>query len=404
MFKHINGMRRFKMKILEHVSEQEVLDLVLQMVGTESHKECDQKEETVAKWIAAQFEKEGIDSSIDVVVEGRPNAYGVIKGDDESIMLMLTGHTDTVPGFKMKYDPFKPFIEDGKVYGRGSVDMKGALAAMMAAMFAVKRSGVKLSHTAMFAGVIDEEECSQGSEHMIKTGIVPKHVIIGEPTNLEVAIAHKGMEWIEVKFKGVATHGSRPKEGINAIYAAALFSNMVREELEPKIDAKTFPLLGNGSINIGKIKGGDDPNIVPDECTLEIDRRWLPSETLESIHNEIEALAIKAADVIGATVEVRAMRELTSSMINAPYSIDATDAFVKDVCDISGSTTGTETIPRDFPGWSDAGLIGIHTPAKCIIMGPGDIVQAHANDEFCSVEQIMQASEIYYQLILKMCK
>ncbi len=392
------------MKVLEHISEQEILDLVLEMVGTESHKECDQKEEAVAKWMVSQFENEGIETSLDAVVEGRPNAYGVIKGDDEAIMLMLTGHTDTVPGFKMKYDPFKPFVKDGKVFGRGSVDMKGALAAMMAAMFAVKRSGVKLSHTAMFAGVIDEEECSKGSEHMIKTNIVPKHVVIGEPTNLDVTIAHKGMEWVEVKFKGVATHGSRPKEGINAIYAASLFSNMVREELEPKIDSKVFPLLGNGSINIGKIKGGDDPNIVPDECTVEIDRRWLPSETLESIHKEIEELAIKAADVIGAKVEIRAMRELTSSMINAPYSISETDDFVKTVCDISEGITKSDKTPKAFPGWSDAGLIGIHTPAKCIIMGPGDIVQAHANDEFCSVEQIMQASEIYYELILKMCK
>jgi len=392
------------MKILEHVSEQEILDLVFQIVGTESHKECKQKEEAVARWIVSEFGKEGINSNLDVVVKGRPNAYGVIKGENEDIMLMLSGHTDTVPGFKMNYDPFKPFIKDGKVYGRGSVDMKSALVAMMAAMIAVKRSGIKLSHTVMFAGVIDEEECSKGSEHLIKTNIVPKHVIIGEPTNLDVTIAHKGMEWIEVKFKGVATHGSRPKEGINAIYAAGLFCNMVREELEPSINAKTFPLLGNGSINIGKIKGGDDPNIVPDECIVEIDRRWLPNETLESIHKEVEDLAIKAAKVIGAKVEIRAMRELTSSMINAPYSISGTDEFVENVCGVSQGITGIEKKPKAFPGWSDAGLIGNHTPAKCIIMGPGDIVQAHANDEFCSVEQILQASEIYYQLIIKMCK
>lgn len=392
------------MKILEHVTQAEIVDLVVQLVDIESHKMCAQKEVTVANWIAKQFEKEEVTSQIDIVEDQRPNVYGTIKGKNKDIMLMLNGHIDTVPGFKMNYEPFKAFIKEEKIYGRGSVDMKGALAAMMAAIFAVKRSGIELNHSVMFAGVIDEEERSKGSEHLIKSNIRPQYIVIGEPTNLEVSTAHKGMEWIEVKFKGVATHGSRPKEGINAIYAASLFCNLVRESLEPAIESKIFPLLGNGTINIGKIGGGDDPNIVPDECRIEIDRRWLPSDTLKAIHEEIEAVAKKASDLIGTQYEVRPMRELTSSMINAPYNIDVNDDFVKTLCQIATSVTGEEKKPVAFPAWSDAGILGVHTYAKCIIMGPGDIVQAHANDEFCSIEQIVQASEIYYNLILNLCK
>ncbi len=392
------------MTILDQVTEEEIVNLVTQLVGIESHKLNEKRESAVANWIAHQFKVEGIASLIDVVEENRPNVYGIIEGKTEGIKLMLNGHIDTVPGFKMNYDPFKPFIKDGNIYGRGTADMKGAIAAMMAALIGVKRSGVNLEHSVMFAGVIDEEERSKGSELLIRKTINPEYVVIGEPTKLEVAVAHKGMEWVEVKFCGIATHGSRPKEGINAIYAAGYFCDLVRESLEPAIEMRTFPLLGNGTINIGKINGGDDPNIVPDECRIEIDRRWLPNETLEAVHQEIEKTAKKAGELIGAKVEVRAMRELTSEMINAPFSLSPEDEFVKTVCNLTETITGNLKKPIAFPAWSDAGILGVHTNAKCLILGPGDIVQAHANDEFCSLKQIIEAAEIYYQLILNRCQ
>ncbi|WP_026894478.1 M20 family metallopeptidase [Clostridiisalibacter paucivorans] len=392
------------MNLLDFISKEEILSLITDLIRVEGHKDTEKRESDVARFIKNYFEKEGISTEIDIIEENRPNVYGYLKGKTDGINLMFNGHIDTIPGFTMDYPPFQPFVKDGKIYGRGSADMKGGITAMLSAMTAIKRAGVDLDETVMFAGVIGEEERSKGTEHLLKINIIPKNVVIGEPTDLEVSIAHKGMEWIEVKFNGKSTHGSRPHEGINAVYAASEFCKLVREELQPKVEKQEFPLLGHGTINVGLIKGGDDPNIVPDTCLVQIDRRWLPNQTLDGIHNEIKEVAQKAVNIIGGTFEVRAMREFTASMINAPHSIKEDDELVENLLDITEDVTGKPKNPVAFPAWSDAGLLGNHSDAKCVVLGPGNIVQAHANDEFCDIEQICQATEIYFNLILKMCK
>ena len=391
------------MKITEFISQQEIIDIISKLVSIEGHKDVETRESKVAYYIKDLLEHENILTEIKEIEKNRPNIYGKIKGQDDTIQLMFNGHIDTVPGFTMDYEPFKPYIKDGKIYGRGSADMKGGITAMLAALLAVKREGIKLNKTVMFAGVIGEEERSKGTEQLIKDKIIPRNVIIGEPSQLKVSIAHKGMEWIEVKFKGRATHGSRPHEGINAIYIASEFCRLINERLEPEIESKKFELLGNGTINVGRIIGGDDPNIVPDNCSVQIDRRWLPNETLESIHKEIEDLAKVASQKFGGNYEIRAMRELTASMINAPHSIDCNHKLVKTALETVEEVTGEKQLARDFPAWSDAGLLSNHTSAKCIILGPGNINQAHANDEFCYIDEILKASEIYFNLIKKLC-
>lgn len=391
------------MEINEFISENEIINLTSNLISIEGHKDTNVKEYKVSEYIKKLFEAEKIPFEIKEIEKNRNNIYGKIEGDNDKIHLMLNGHIDTIPGFTMEYEPFKPFIKNGKIYGRGSADMKGGLAAMISAMIAVKRQGLKLRRTVMFAGVIDEEERSKGTEQLIKENVNPNYVVIGEPTNLRVCIAHKGMEWIEVKFIGKATHGSRPHDGKNAIYMASEFCRQIYEELDPKISEREFELLGSGAINVGRIAGGDDPNIVPDSCRVEIDRRWLPNETLESIHREVEEYAKKASEKFNGEYEIKAMREFTASMINAPYSINSNSKLVQIALNISNEVTGKELPPRDFPAWSDAGLLSNHTDAKCIILGPGNINQAHANDEFCEIDDIVKASEIYYKLIKKLC-
>nr|WP_312578550.1 M20 family metallopeptidase [Sedimentibacter sp.] len=391
------------MEINKFISENEIINITSNLISIEGHKGTDAKEGNVAEYINKLLKTEGIATKVKEIEKNRNNIYGKIEGDNEKIHLMLNGHIDTIPGFNMEYEPFKPFIKNGKIYGRGSADMKGGLAAMISAMIAVKRQGLKLHRTVMFAGVIDEEERSKGTEQLIKENVKSDYVVIGEPTNLRVCIAHKGMEWIEVKFIGKATHGSRPHEGKNAIYMASEFCKLIYEKLEPKISKNKFELLGSGTINVGRIIGGDDPNIVPDSCRVEIDRRWLPNETLESIHREIEEYAKKASEKFNGKYEIRAMREFTASMINSPHSIDPNNELVQISLKVSNEVTGQELPSREFPAWSDAGLLSNHTDAKCIILGPGNIDQAHANDEFCDIDDIVKASEIYYKLIKKLC-
>lgn len=387
----------------EYISEREILEIVMDLIRIESHKNVSQKELNVAQYIYSVFEKENIEVSLEVIEKNRPNVYAYLGDKKDDVDLLFNGHIDTVPGFTMDYAPFKPFIRDGNIYGRGSADMKGAIGAMIAAFIAIKREGLKLTRSCMFSGVIDEEERSKGTEQLIKNGLRPKNVIIGEATELNLCTGHKGMEWIEVTFVGKATHGSRPEEGTNAIYMASEFCNNINNKLQPMIKNRVFDYLGNGSINVGKIMGGDDPNIVPDTCIVQMDRRWLPQETLEDIQEEISIIAREIASKYNGKYKIKAMREFTAELINRPYKIDDDHPFVQSMKNIVDSVTNKTPSTIAFPAWSDAGLLSYHTRANCVILGPGNINQAHANNEFCSISDILLATEIYYSAIKKIC-
>ena len=391
------------MNLNDYISNDEVIELSKKLISIESHKDNPIRESKVAEYINQLLINENIETELDLIEENRPNVYGYIIGENPSIELMLNGHIDTIPGFNMDYEPFKPFIKDGKIFGRGSADMKSGIAAFLSAMIALKRSGKQLKNTLMFAGVIGEEERSKGTERLVKNKIFAKNVVIAEPTDLKVSVTHKGMEWIEIEFLGKSTHGSRPHEGINSIYMASEFCSLIINELQPKIESNSFDMLGNGTINVGVIKGGNDPNIVPDSCTIQIDRRWLPNEKLSESYEELELIADKVINKFGGTYKIRGMRELTASMTNAPHSIDVNDPLVKEALKSTEKFTLEKQLPRDFPAWSDAGILSNHTDAKSIILGPGHINQAHANDEFCDISQIIAASNIYLDLIEKFC-
>lgn len=387
------------------IKKEEVIALAEKLVAIESHKHYDNQESDVAKFIKDFLHEEGITTEMEEIEPKRPNIYGFLPGEEDEHYLMFNGHTDTVPGFNMDYEAFKPFIKDGNLHGRGSVDMKGAIAAMLGAIIAIKRKGDTLKKGVVFAGVIDEEQACKGTEQIVRSGkIKPKLAVIGEPTNLETAIVHKGMEWIEVTFKGRATHGSRPKEGINAIYLANEFLSRLRYDLEPKIFQKTYPLLGTATINPGVIKGGDDPNIVPDRCVVQMDRRWLPNETIDEVYQEIEDLAQSVVNRMEGSFSIRRMDEETAALYNMPHSIDPDHPLVREALRITEEITKIKGEPVAFPGWSDGAQLSNNIDTKAIVLGPGDISQAHSNDEYCSIEQIWQATKIYYGIIQSFCQ
>lgn len=392
------------MQARDFVKEKEIIDLVLKLVSIESHKECEAQESDVAKFINELMQQEGLASYTVEAAPGRLNVISEMKGETDAIGLMFNGHTDTIPGFNMDHAPFEPYIQDGNIYGRGSVDMKGGIAAMLAALLAAKRAGLKLKKGVMFAGVIDEEQCSKGTEYLIKeTDIRPETAVIGEPTKLEVAIAHKGMEWTEVTFTGRSGHGSRPYEGRNAIYAASEFISLLRSELIPEVEATTFDLLGNGTLSVGVIQGGDDPNVIPDRCSVQFDRRYLPNEGLDEIYAKYQELASRAAEALGCECSVRSIDEAVASLKNTPHSIDADDILVREALAAVELVTGKSQQPVAFPAWSDGALLSNNIGTRCIVLGPGNINQAHANTEYCSVQEIIDAVSIYFELIKRLC-
>lgn len=391
------------MSFFTHVTREEALNFFTELIAAEGHKDVPQKESFVVKKLSEFFEKEQIPIDFEDIEENRSNIYATLKGYDEELELLFNGHTDTIPGFQMDFDPFKPFVKDGNLYGRGACDMKAGLSAFALAMAAIKRSSVYIKKTVMFAGVIDEEERSKGSVALVKSGKRPKYVLVGEPTSLEVCVAHKGMEWIEIICQGRSTHASTPENGVNAVYMASSIAGEIEKVLQPDIEANKHPLLGSGSICVGVLRGGDDPNIVPDRAILQIDRRWLPTQTLEEIYEELEIIAQKVAVSYGGSVEVRGLDELTCEMKNLPYSLDTKDPFVDRVIKVVEQVTKQTKAATAFPAWSDAGLLANFSGSKCIVLGPGDIGKAHSSDEYCPIDEFYQVCEIYYQLILEYC-
>jgi len=390
---------------MSFVSREELLEIVSDLIRIESHKFAQGEEREIALHIQKILEKEGIRNDLVEVEERRCNIYGYLPGEEEENYLMFNGHTDTVPPFDMTIPPFDPVIREGLLYGRGSVDMKSAVGAMLAAMIGLKRGGFSLRKGLVFAGVIDEEKSCKGTEHIVRHGPIPKMAVIGEPTDLYVSIAQKGMEWIEVSFSGKAAHGSRPKEGINAIYLASECIRLIREELEPALEKRIHPLVGAPTINVGVIQGGDDPNIVADKCVIRIDRRWTPEETIEGITEEVEKLAARVTknNSLGS-YSLRGMREHTAALLNKPFVIEADHPLVLKASKEVERVVGEKREPRGFPAWSDAGQLSNERGVNCIVLGPGSLEKAHSNDEYVPVEEVMQAYQIYFNLALEMCE
>jgi len=391
------------MEIFNWFAKEEMNQLLLDILSIESHKDYQHKELKVAQWLKDFFQNENLPVCLEDVEPNRPNVIASLgDSNPQDSKLMFNGHLDTVPGFEMDYPPFEPFIQDGNIYGRGASDMKGALVAMIVALAAAKRSHLKISESIVFTGVVDEEESSKGAEALVKKGYQTEHIIIGEPTQLNVSTTHKGMEWLEFTFHGKSAHGSNPHEGKNAIYAASEFCQVLENDLQPQLEQTRNEKLGSGTVSVGRISGGSRPNIVPASCTVEVDRRWLPEEDLDIVNNELITIAKDIAEARGTTVDCRIMDESTASMGNHPYEFPTADPFLKQVTDITEKVTAAPVRQNGFPAWSDAGILGVQTDAKCIILGPGNIEQAHADNEYCSLNEIYQASEIYFKLIQAM--
>lgn len=387
------------MDIKNFITKEEIIDIAKNLISIDSHE----KEGKVALWINEYLKKEGINSTIDEVEEGRLNIYSEIKGSSDLNGLMFNGHLDTVSGDTMEFDPYKPFIKDGNLYGRGSCDMKGGIAAMLAAIVAVKRSGLNLIKGVLFTGVIDEESRSRGTEALLKRNIKAEAVVIGEASDLEVSIMHNGAETMDVIFYGKPAHSSKPRSGISAIRIATEFLRLLYEELEPDIEKRQNDLVGSSAICPAIINGGKRVNIVPDECIVTVDRRWLPTETLKSIYQEIEDIAQKAVDKFGGKFEIKRKKEVMATLGNLAYMIDEDKPLVVKALQAVEKATGIKAKTVGFPAWTDAALLSHYGKMDCINLGPGKVDQPHTNSEHIEIQQLIKATHIYIELIKSMC-
>lgn len=388
-----------------HIKQDEIIQVIKDLISIPSYPGIENQETNVALYLHMLFENEGIESEIVHVVDGRCNIIAKLKGLGKGKNLLLVGHTDTVPAYDMK-DACVPYIMDGKIFGRGSVDMKGPLACMVLSMIAIKRSGVVLDGDVIFAGVIDEELKSEGTIDLIKRGIVADAAIVGEPTNLDICVAHRGLEWLEISFKGETVHGGRQSKGVNAINMAVAFINHVNEKLPLYIEKTSHEIIGKGSFNFGKIYGGSQPSSVAGDCCVKLDRRWLPGEKHEEIIEQFNIMARDLSESIdNFQCDIKVMDEslMRDGFVHEAMDINLDHEIVKITSEAVKDVLVSEPEKTFFSAWSDGGLLSSYAKIPTIIFAPGDIETAHSPIEHINISQLYPAVLIYANIICKYC-
>lgn len=384
--------------------KKDAVQLTKEMVEIKSFSFMENQEEEISKYILDFFTENGITSYRTEIVPGRYNTFAILKGEDSenNPSLLLTGHMDTVPAYDFK-EAFTAREDADYLYGRGSCDMKGALAAMMCAMVNIKESGTKLKGDLIFCGVADEEEAGIGTESLIKTGPEATYAVIGEPTKLEIALGHKGLEWIEISFKGKKVHGGAQKDGVNAIMMAGRFLHKLETEYLPKLEKRTHPVLGTATLNIGTITGGDQPSTVADKCSIRLDRRCLTDETIAQVYEELQAICDELHEEDPKfEAEIRDVFN-GETMPHIPFCTDENSPLVK-AAENALDREGMTPVLTCFPAWSDAGFMNALTKSECIVLGPGDLSVAHSIHEKISKKQLLTAVSVYEEMAREICK
>lgn len=399
-------MNKFMQCIEDKICEDEIVRIISKLVNIPSHRDTPKQEADLANWINNYFAQKGIESELIHVLNDRSNVVARIPGTGQGNSLLLTGHMDTVPPFDMP-DPFNLKIENNRMYGRGVVDMKSALACMMYTMALLKEQNVPLLGDLVFAGVVGEETDCQGTMDLLKSDLSVNAAIVGEPSNLNICVGHRGLEWLEFTFKGKTVHGGNQEEGVNAIQKAIDFINKLNQDLVPKIEKRTHSLIGQSSANIAVINGGTQPSTVPNECVVQIDRRWVPSEKYDAVIKEYQDILCKMQeDHPGFSCTMRSMTETKnvkhSYVCEAMETIPSED-IVKIAVEAVTCATGHIPALTSFPAWTDGGLLSTYGQIPTIIFGPGDIKSAHSPKEHLNINHIRPATLSYLLIATTFC-
>ena len=353
------------------------------------------REEAVARFVADYFASTPCTVRFTEVLPGRPNLTVTLPGRREEKVLVFEAHTDTVQSAAMEIPPFDPVVTGGRVYGLGACDTKGSLAAMMLALKAVSSLAEPPECTIVLAATMDEEYLHRGVTHLLEQGFRAAGAVVGEPTGLELVIAHKGCVRWRVETVGRAAHSSRPQDGINAVMKMVRVLAMIESELIPECHRTRHPLVGSPSFNVGTIRGGVQSNIVPDRCVIDIDRRMIPGENAEAIladfRRRLDELARREPDF--------------QFVVHPPYLVDPaletspSASIVRVAQEVCAELAGRGEV-AGVPYGTDASKFAC-AGIPAIVLGPGSIAQAHSAREFVPVDELLQAARIYARLMLR---
>jgi len=347
-----------------------------------------------ARTLASVLDDWGFSVQLMESVPGRPNVVARI-GPRDAPALMLNGHLDVVGVEGMIHNPFSAQIRGDRIYGRGSADMKGGVAAMCAA--AAKGAQADSSRQILVTAVVDEEYESLGMRALLADGIRADAAIITEPTRLAICPAHRGFVWMDIVVTGRAAHGSRYDIGVDAITHTGLLLAQLERLERTRESGPRHQLLGRGSLHASKIQGGVGMSTYPELCNLAIERRTLPGESAEKALGEIrDAFASVRAE------HPQFAARVTLNTAQLPSDVPADSPIVKRL----RGALEREGVPVKIEGlsaWTDAAPLneaGIPT----ICFGPGDIALAHAAEEFVPIEEIDVATRVLTRVVREWCE
>lgn len=382
--------------ILTDQLKQEIIEFAQELVRIKSYSG---QEEEIIRHVAAKMKQLGYD---EVSIDSMGNLLGRIGDGPRSVM--FDSHVDTVTAddaSEWEIPPFKGEITDGYLHGRGSVDMKSAVAASVYAAALAKRAGLASGKTVYVSCTVYEEDCDgENLGHLFRQfNLKPEEVIICEPSNNEIMLGHKGRAQFSIKTYGVPAHGSAPEKGVNAIYEMSEIIKQV-ENLNARLNVANGP---KRTVMISSISSKSASlNAVPSECEVSVDRRIVPGETEEDIRGEMD----KVVEGKNATWEVSTITrtswtgmEILYRPFHLAWQIDPSHKLVKRCVSAYHATFGYEPGVFGFWDFSTNAVTPVSLGIPVIGFGPGDYKMAHMRNERCSVDQITDACRFYISLL-----
>ncbi|HEV8635956.1 MAG TPA: M20 family metallopeptidase [Chloroflexota bacterium] len=352
-------------------------------------------EVAMADYLAAFFRRLGLEPTRQEVLPGRENVWARLdaaRPGADTPTLLLEAHMDTVTLQPAGSSMLEPRIQGGRMTGRGSCDTKASLAAMLTALESLVPRRRELAANLIVLGSVDEEYLMRGIVAFAGGGPKVDAAVVGEPTLLNVVRAHKGLVRWTIETRGRSAHTSRPEVGDNAIYQMVELIAALRPALEPRLSERGHRLLGRPTFTVSTIHGGLGVNIVPDQCAIAVDRRTLPAEPHDAVIAELHA-------VVG---EITRDRPHLRVEIGEPFAdiagLDTPDEhpFVRLTTRVAQAHGGAPNAVGVPYGTNAPGLAAHGVPT--VVLGPGDIAQAHSEDEWVELDQVERAAELYAQL------
>jgi acetylornithine deacetylase len=332
----------------------------------------------------------GVACQRQAVAPGRDNLLARYDAPTPARRILFDVHQDTVPAEGMTIPPFAPTIAGGRLFGRGACDVKGSMAAMMIAVGRLVRERPGGSASVLLACTVDEEFTHTGSSRLAESDHGAELAIVAEPTLLDLVHCHKGALRWKIRTRGIACHSSVPERGKNAIYRMGRVLEALESLARSLSQSAPHPTLGPPSLSVGRIEGGQSVNVVPDWCEIEVDRRVLPGESTSAC---LDSVARHLAECLGGLDGI----ELCEPWVDLPALSPGASRWLEPLRDAVAAATGRRPDVRGVPFGTDAGPLNA-AGLPCVVFGPGDIAQAHTEDEWIDLGQVELAAEAYYRI------